>query len=393
MKKLLSVTLLVLLLSTSYNVNAGVSTSCFQAVHSLIKVFKPTHNKDLVNPKNLKKYKYMNMAQALLFAHSGDNTPFVRIIPTDSCNLRCSYCFQFNKDPYQMTIEQFTSYLEKGKKSHVGMMTFLGGEPMTWKHLYTAIEGATRAHILTDMTTNGTLLNKKSIDRLGKSGLDFLNISVDGVKKSLVSKKTSVIERKELIGYLKEAEKKYGMKTRINSVIHKGNFDDIKQLIEFSKENDIPISLGFVVPHSSGEQVAGHATYFHQEDTELLNEIIEYIIAKKKAGYRIIDPEEYFEGMHKYIKREEFWSCNYPTRYGWVNVTPRGGIRSCTKKMDQLKGMDFLSLDAMKLKEMKSTLRTMVNKCNKDCYSNCAFDSWFYKTHKFKAIKKALGME
>ncbi|OFZ23210.1 MAG: hypothetical protein A2X94_02935 [Bdellovibrionales bacterium GWB1_55_8] len=365
-------------------------SKCLKAIHSLC---DPVLNANTIaNPKSRKKYKYLNFANALIRGRIAHNTPFVRVIPTDLCNLKCSYCFQRSDDPFQMSKEQFSAYLKKAKEHHIGMMTFLGGEPMIWPHLDYAIAEATRANVITDITTNGTRLNAESVDRLGRAGLDFLNISVDGLTTTEVSSKTSVVVKKELLDHLKKAKEKYGMQFRVNSVIHKNNFEEIKQLIEFSKEHEVPISLGYVVPHSHGDHIADPAMYFTKDDTAQLNEIISHIIAKKRAGYPIIDPEEYFTGMHKFLKRENFWSCNYPTRYGWVNITPRGEIRSCTKKMDVMPGFTFLGLTQTKIKALKETLEPMVKTCNKNCYSNCAFDSYFYRTHKVEAMKKLLGI-
>ena len=369
---------------------AADAQNCPQAIRALVSDVEANTIED---PKALRKYKYLNFVKALVSGKLSNNTPFVRVIPTDACNLKCSYCFQRSDDPFQMSKEQFKSYLEKAKEHRIGMMTFLGGEPMTWKHLDYAIAEASRAKVITDITTNGTLLNADSIDRLGRAGLDFLNISVDGLTKTEVSSKTSIVANQEIITQLRLAKEKYGMRYRMNSVIYKKNFDQVKALIEFSKEQDIPISLGFVVPHSHGDHIADPGMYFTEQDSALLDEIINYVVAKKRAGYPIIDPEEYFTGMRKFVRKEEFWKCNYPTRFGWINITPRGEIRSCTKKMDVLPGFTFLGLTKEKIGDLKRTLDPMVKSCNKNCYSNCAFDSYFYRTHKIRAMKKMLGLE
>jgi MoaA/NifB/PqqE/SkfB family radical SAM enzyme len=260
---------------------------------------------------------------------------------------------------------------------------------MLWGSLYDAISLCTKKNILTDLTTNATLLNSESIKRLGKSGLDYLNISIDGVNISDISSKNFVF-RNNLIEYLKFAKSKYRMHFRFNSVIFKNNFEDLKTLLELSNTNNVQISLGFVVPPIDDRQLKNDSIYFKKGDHKLLQEIVEYIIKKKKSGYPIIDPYSYYENIFRFLDREVFWDCNYPTRYGWINVTPNGKIRSCTKKMDEL-DIKFQDLNTEKLKMLRETLREKVERCNIDCYSNCAYDSYYYTHNKLQMLKKIMS--
>jgi MoaA/NifB/PqqE/SkfB family radical SAM enzyme len=339
-----------------------------------------------MNSLFVKAAKFKNLAGAYLSSHMHSTPAFVRMIPTDKCNLNCKYCWQKADQSHEMSMDEFSRYLERAAGLKVGLITFLGGEPMLWNPLYDAIALCSRKRILTDLTTNGTLLNNKSIEALGRSGLDYLNISVDGFEPDAVSSKNSVI-RKNLVDSLKKARKKYRMHFRINSVIYNNNFETVKALIAFAGENNVQISLGFVVPPVDGNERSEGGIYFGKTDRALLRAIVDYIIDKKKRGYPIIDPDSYFENIFRFLDREKFWDCNYPTRYGWVNVTPNGKIRTCTKKMDEL-DINFEDLDIYKLKDLRAVLKEKVQECNIDCYSNCAYDSYFYTHHKLKMLKK-----
>jgi MoaA/NifB/PqqE/SkfB family radical SAM enzyme len=197
-----------------------------------------------------------------------------------------------------------------------------------------------------------------------------------------VSRKNSLFD-KDIVAALKAAEKKYGMKVRMNSVICNNNFEDVKRLLELSRESNISISLGFVVSELDHEGSLDF--YFTENDRELLQEIVDYILAKKKEGYKIIDPNSYFKDVFKFINHEKFWDCNYPSKYGWINVTPSGNLRSCTKKMDET-SIAYTDLTSEKIKEYKESLKAGVKQCNSYCYSNCAYDSAFYKNNKAALI-------
>ena len=331
--------------------------------------------------------KFLRLMRAYCISYFVPSAPFVRMIPTDRCNLKCSYCWQRKDNSYVMTLEEFHAYLQKAKQLHVGMMTFLGGEPMTWPHLYDALEACSKTHLLTEMTTNGTLLNRETIHRLAASGLDYLNISVDGLQPSSVTVKNSIVCNDRL-DLLKAARQKYHMHFRINAVIYNDNFDEIKKIIDFARREDLLLSLGYVVPALKPEQRAVEPIYFTDNDTERLHEIVDYIREKIQDGCCIIDPMAYFEGIFDYLKHKRFWHCNYPTRYGWINVTPEGDVRSCTKKMDRL-DYPFLELNRQKLREVRAILGENVECCNVQCYSNCAFDSHYFARHKREFIMKS----
>jgi MoaA/NifB/PqqE/SkfB family radical SAM enzyme len=328
--------------------------------------------------KKKKTLKYLNFIRSYNYTFLNETSLFLRVLPTDSCNLNCVYCFQKKNSTPNMSWDFFNQVIEKAIDLKVGMISFLGGEPMLWEHLYDAVALCSKHNILTDMTTNGTMLNETTIQKLGEARLNYLNISVDTRDNFSVTKKNSLFD-KNTVQALKTAEKNHCMKLRMNGVIYNNNFDDIKLLLEISNGNKIPLSLGFIVPNF--KNIDNKEIYFSEKDTELLEEIVNYILKKKEANYPVIDPVSYFTNVFRFIKNDSFWNCNYPTKYGWINITANGEIRGCTKKMDET-GMNFLALTPEKIKVLKNSLETSIKDCNPFCYSNCAYDSSFYVNNK-----------
>jgi uncharacterized protein len=92
----------------------------------------------------------------------------MELILTDQCNLRCSYCFEKDKNPHNMTEETATAAVdflmtESQQMPNVTIL-FFGGEPLLRfdllkkVHAYATAEAAKRSKtIIWDMTTNGTL--------------------------------------------------------------------------------------------------------------------------------------------------------------------------------------------------------------------------------------------
>ena len=178
------------------------------------------------------------------------------------------------------------------------------------------------------------------------------------------------------------------IRIRVNSVICKYNLDFIKELISLAEEMGLPISLGFAMQQNE----AGYdpKIHFRASDIDAILGVADWIRSAKNRGVRIIDPMEYFDGYVKFLSRERFWLCNYATRRGWINVDPYGFVRDCTKKFNRL-DYKFAEIRREQIPEIREMLSRGVEECNKDCYSNCAFDGAYFAKHKMQFLSSGIA--
>ena len=71
---------------------------------------------------------------------------------------------------------------------------------------------------MTHLSTNGTLLTPKYIEKLGQKGIDIINLSVDSILEFDGSKKNYTKSKKVLQDLIKY-RKKYGFEITTNLVI------------------------------------------------------------------------------------------------------------------------------------------------------------------------------
>ena len=142
-------------------------------------------------------------------------TPFVLALdPTNACNLKCNFCYMsssvkkfkklnmMNLENYKKIINDCTEFDKKIKV----LRLYKNGEPLLNKNIANMIKIAKDSNNFEkiDLTTNGTFLNKKLIDDLIKSGLDKINISINGVDKKSYFRNVSVnIEYKDVLNNIK----------------------------------------------------------------------------------------------------------------------------------------------------------------------------------------------
>ena len=122
------------------------------------------------------------------------NFKYLRISITDKCNYRCSYCMPkdiFGKDHQFLRKDELLSYEEiieivKILKDYgLQKVRLTGGEPMLRKNIELLIRGLKKDALIDEvvMTTNGSLLDIKTINLLKINGLDSMTIILDSLSK------------------------------------------------------------------------------------------------------------------------------------------------------------------------------------------------------------------
>ena len=105
------------------------------------------------------------------------------IEPTNTCNLRCTFCFVtdgMTRDGGFMDFNIFKKIIDGCTDlEHLCMHNW--GEPLLHKDIFRMIEYAKNKGVnYVVMNTNGTLLTDKMINRIVNSKLDIIRFSIDG---------------------------------------------------------------------------------------------------------------------------------------------------------------------------------------------------------------------
>jgi MoaA/NifB/PqqE/SkfB family radical SAM enzyme len=311
----------------------------------------------------------------------------IDITPTERCNLNCKYCFQHDNSSPVMDLNSFKKIVDKGISLGAPVYTFMGGEPTVWKHLEEAITYCNERNLITEITSNGILLNKEKLIKLGTAGLDLINVSMDEIVDTGISGK-NLIKNPEMLKNLKDCRKKYGVHIKFNAVITKQNIDHISKLLEVSKQTNIPLSIGLVVKPPLNMATKWPAnnglTFETDKERAKLKKIMDLIIRRKKQGYPIIDPPSYFKNYEKYFNKKRFWDCKTLKTHA-ISVNPEGFVYHCAK-LNSVSDYKFVDMGAKSLLKFKEELSKIIDKCNPDCYSNCAYDLSYFLEHKFKFL-------
>ncbi len=111
----------------------------------------------------------------------------VFFILTSKCNKSCPFCF-YNQDDFRRKDDVLNSeicfqVLKNLKKYDYGEVTFTGGEPLLRQEmLLKLIKKAKKLKYITNLNTNGTLINESCLKKLSSAGLDHLYLSAEYFK-------------------------------------------------------------------------------------------------------------------------------------------------------------------------------------------------------------------
>lgn len=209
----------------------------------------------------------------------------VMISPTDACNLRCKTCWRLEKESYEkikdeLTLKEINNILRECKKLGVKTIDLTGGgEPFYRKTIFGIISIVKKYGFEATLTTNGTLLNKRKLERIINLGLDDICFSIESYEENindlLRGKGTCrkvVNSIKTLNRLRKDSEKPV---IRLATVITKKNYKYLESLIDFASENKISaISFSVLIEWKTNKGLTMQKEKNYMKTLKELNEKI-----------------------------------------------------------------------------------------------------------------------
>lgn len=108
------------------------------------------------------------------------------IEPTTRCNLECPMCARTLKKQgdFDMTMGTFIEVVEQ-LKDNIELVFLYGlGEPLLNANIFDMVKHCSNYNIATQISTNATIMDEKTIEELWNSGLDTIIFAFDGATKN-----------------------------------------------------------------------------------------------------------------------------------------------------------------------------------------------------------------
>lgn len=157
---------------------------------------------------------------------------------THKCNLRCLHCYQddYSKD---LTLSQIEKVLDDyqlflKQREFRGHINLTGGEPFVYPWLFRVLDLLEARGFTFGLLTNGTLIDEEAAKKLSQyKGLSFVQISLDGVKKTheRIRGKGTFDKSLKALHLLR----KYKVCTMVSFTAQKSNYKELKRIIRIVK--------------------------------------------------------------------------------------------------------------------------------------------------------------
>lgn len=104
---------------------------------------------------------------------------------TSLCNLACRHCYatqnmRDGRTSEDLTVPEVRSILDQLDQAGCLMITLTGGEPLCYPGIFEVLDYAKHKRISVRLNTNGTLLGNAAVERLRRSSVELVLVSIHG---------------------------------------------------------------------------------------------------------------------------------------------------------------------------------------------------------------------
>jgi MoaA/NifB/PqqE/SkfB family radical SAM enzyme len=301
----------------------------------------------------------------------GDFHPIIAYLFTEyKCNLDCHYCYSFDNRVKGMTEEVARASIDWLRSTTCRVLALMGGEVILRpKFVHKVVYYAAKKGFFIYIPTNGRLLKPDVIDRLADAGVSTFNLAVDTVdeKPGLPKALTPI---RPYFEYLTKKQYRYGYTVFFNINICRNNLDDVRELTEIAHEHkistDYHINEQPLVEQPHFKHLDdGNPTYFRPEDHEKVDELLNWLIEKQKAGYGMLNSVERLAEMKQFLRgaHHEPWNCR--AGHNTLIIRVDGTLAPCFPMYSATH--DWGTVGAHKFD--RAQLSTMKVECEPNCFS------------------------
>ncbi len=320
----------------------------------------------------------------------GEFHPLIAYLFTEwKCNLDCHYCWANDNRVRGMSEEIAVRSIDWLHATTCRVLALMGGEVLLRPQFaHKTVYYAAKKGFWVYVPTNGRLMTPDLIDRLADAGMATLNLAVDAWDLKPGLPKAMAPIRKNF-DYLVRKQYKYGYSVFLNINICRNNLDDVRQLTELAHDNGIATDYHIcetpMIQPENFKHFEDNPVFIREEDHAPIGELLDWLIEKQNAGWKMVNSVERLGEMKSFIQRDlKGWGC----RAGQNSVIVRvdGTLAPCFPTYSATCDWGTIEqprFDDAQLKEMKRSCEThcfsTLNHILAFCYSDARVLKWLLR--------------
>jgi MoaA/NifB/PqqE/SkfB family radical SAM enzyme len=194
------------------------------------------------------------------------------------------------------------------------VLALMGGEVLLRpQFVHQVVDYAARRGFWIYVPTNGRLMRRDVIDKLGDAGVATFNLAVDSVEERRELPK-SLAPIRPYFDYLIKKQYVYGFSVFFNINITRLNLTDVMELTEIAHDvgiaTDYHINETPMLEQPDFRHKSGNSTYITPDDWSKVDAVIDWLIAKHRAGYKMVNSVRRLEEMKAFMRGKLLqWDC------------------------------------------------------------------------------------
>lgn len=247
---------------------------------------------------------------------------------TKKCNLRCPHCYMEagRKAEYELSTEECLALVDEMKLLGTEMLILTGGEPLMRKDIFEIASHASAQGIWVVMGTNGVLVNEKVAQKMVECGVKGVAVSIDSIDPEKHNRFRGGPNSWEYSVKALKICRAHGLQVLVQTTVMEENYDEIPQLIEFTRELGAwSFNLYFLVQTGRGQQMndlSPQRTHAMLEQLVKIQDSYRPMLVRSKCApqFKQIAYEMGLGGL-------ESGGCMAGTEY--CRITPEGNVTPC----------------------------------------------------------------
>jgi PqqA peptide cyclase len=158
---------------------------------------------------------------------------------THRCPLHCVYCsnpLELQNRASELDTATWARSFQEAAQMGVLQADLTGGEPLARADIIELIRAARTAGLYVNLITSGLPLDEARLAKLADTGLDHLQLSFQGARQEIaaeISGTKSHAQKLRVLEWLKQVR----VAVTLNFVIHRGNIDQIEEMLALAESS------------------------------------------------------------------------------------------------------------------------------------------------------------
>ncbi len=245
----------------------------------------------------------------------GEFHPIIAYLFTEwKCNLDCHYCWAFDNTVKGMTEDAARRSIDWLEDTGCRVLALMGGEVLLRPQFaHKVVYYAAKKGFWVYLPTNGRLMRKDVIDRLGDAGVATFNLAVDSYEDRRELPK-ALVPIRPFFEHLIKKQYVYGYSVFFNINITRVNLEDVKQLTEIAHDNgiatDYHINESPMLEQPHFKHNDHNSTFITRDDWPRIDALIDWLIGKNLSGYKMVNSVQRLQDMRDFMRgKVQNWDC------------------------------------------------------------------------------------